>query len=358
MKGAHRKKQQDLAGWLALETVIVTLASAAVFILLHIWGELYWGTASMPLPLVLWGLVIMGTIVWATSTLFSRHFNHLVSGLTRGLRAAAEGDFTLRLDPGTAGPLSAAYEDFNKMGEELQGVQTLRSDFIDHFSHEFKTPITAVKGFAELLREGGLTQEEREEYLQIIIEESTRLSDLANSALLLSKLESQQYIAEKRPYPLDEQIKRCAILLSPAWEKKTIAFSAELEPMEYDGNEALMRHVWINLLSNAVKYTPEGGEISVSLQAQPGEAVVTVSDTGIGMSEEVQAHIFDKYYQGGGGKGLGLGLSIVHRIVELCGGSIQVRSAVDQGSAFTVRLPLRRGREAPAGPDRPERTGP
>ena len=229
------------------------------------------------------------------------------------------------------------------MAQELQGVQTLRSDFINNFSHEFKTPITAVKGFAELLLDPSTSGEEREEYLQIILDESARLADLANSTLLLSKLESQQYISNKTIFLLDEQIKRCAILLSPAWEKKEIAFSADLESARYCGNEELMRHVWLNLLGNAVKYTPEGGEVSVTLRVGPGMLRVQVSDTGIGMSEEVQAHVFDKYYQGKNGqdgKGLGLGLSIVHRIVELCGGSVTVSSEEDQGSTFTVLLPV------------------
>ena len=341
MRRAPCKKRKDLAGWLALESIIVTLTSALVFVLLHIWGSLYWVGTPKSSTLVFWGLVIMGAIVGITSTLFSRHFNHLVSGLTGGLTAVAEGDFSRRLDPKKGGPLETAYEDFNKMSQELQSMQTLRDDFINNFSHEFKTPITAIKGFAELLREPDTTPEEREQYLQIIIDESSRLSDLSNSALLLTKLESQQCIAEKHPYSLDEQIKRCAILLSPAWEKKEISFTASLEPAEYDGNEELMRHVWINLLSNAVNYTPAGGEIAVALRAGPEELAVSVSDTGVGMSEEVRAHIFDKYYQGGagGGKGLGLGLAIVHRIVELCGGRIQVDTVEDQGSTFTVFLP-------------------
>ena len=342
MRRAPCKKRKDLAGWLALESVIVTLTSASVFILLHIWGTFYWNVTPKSSTLVFWSLVIMGAIVGITSTLFSRHFNHLVSGLTGGLKSVAEGDFSRRLDPKKGGPLEAAYEDFNKMSQELQSIQTLRDDFINHFSHEFKTPITAVKGFAELLREPETTPEEREQYLQIIIDESSRLADLANNTLLLTKLESQQFIAEKRCYSLDEQIKRCAILLSPAWEKKEISFTANLEPAEYDGNEELMRHVWLNLLSNAVKYTPEGGEITVTLQPSREELTVTVADTGIGMPPEVRAHIFDKYYQGSpnsGGRGLGLGLSIALRIVELCGGSIQVDSVENQGSTFTVRLP-------------------
>ena len=342
MRRAPCKKRKDLAGWLALESVIVTLTSASVFILLHIWGTFYWNVTPKSSTLVFWSLVIMGAIVGITSTLFSRHFNHLVSGLTGGLKSVAEGDFSRRLDPKKGGPLEAAYEDFNKMSKELQSIQTLRDDFINHFSHEFKTPITAVKGFAELLREPETTPEEREQYLQIIIDESSRLADLANNTLLLTKLESQQFIAEKRRYSLDEQIKRCAILLSPAWEKKEISFTANLEPAEYDGNEELMRHVWLNLLSNAVKYTPEGGEIAVTLQPSREELTVTVADTGIGMPPEVRAHIFDKYYQGSpnsGGRGLGLGLSIALRIVELCGGNIQVDSVENQGSTFTVRLP-------------------
>ena len=342
MRRAPCKKRKDLAGWLALESVIVTLTSASVFILLHIWGTFYWNVTPKSSTLVFWSLVIMGAIVGITSTLFSRHFNHLVSGLTGGLKSVAEGDFSRRLDPKKGGPLEAAYEDFNKMSQELQSIQTLRDDFINHFSHEFKTPITAVKGFAELLREPETTPEEREQYLQIIIDESSRLADLANNTLLLTKLESQQFIAEKRRYSLDEQIKRCAILLSPAWEKKEISFTANLEPAEYDGNEELMRHVWLNLLSNAVKYTPEGGEIAVTLQPSREELTVTVADTGIGMPPEVRAHIFDKYYQGSpnsGGRGLGLGLSIALRIVELCGGNILVDSVENQGSTFTVRLP-------------------
>jgi len=129
------------------------------------------------------------------------------------------------------------------------------------------------------------------------------------------------------------------------WEKKRIAFSADLEPVSYVGNEELMRHVWINLLNNAIKFTPEGGEVSVTLQCSPEQIQVRISDTGIGMSPEMMSHIFDQYYQGEPNhteKGLGLGLSIVHRIVELCGGQIQVDSIPDQGSVFTVLLPRSR----------------
>lgn len=341
MKKRRPWRNRTLAFCLSIESVVVTLVTVAPFAMLHILDRFHWLRAST--VSVLGILAVMGLVVGITATLFSRQFNRMVSGLTRGLKAVADGDFSQYLEPEEGGPLQPAYEDFNKMSKELQSIRTLRSDFINHFSHEFKTPITAIKGFAELLREPDTTPEEREQYLQIILDESSHLADLANSTLLLTRLESQQFIAEKRPYPLDEQIKRCAILLSPSWEKKQISFTASLEPAEFVGNEELMRHVWINLLDNAVKYTPEGGEITVTLQVRPEELEISVADTGIGMPEEVRSHVFDKYYQGsrssGSGRGLGLGLSIVYRILELCGGQVRVDSVVDQGSTFTVRLP-------------------
>ena len=175
------------------------------------------------------------------------------------------------------------------------------------------------------------------------------MANLANSTLLMSRLESQHSIPEKEPFPLDEQIKRCTILLSSAWEKKRIAFSADLEPVSYVGNEELMRHVWLNLLNNAIKFTPEGGEVSVTLQCSPEQIQVRISDTGIGMSPEMMTHIFDQYYQGEPNhteKGLGLGLSIVHRIVELCGGQILVDSIPDHTPRSCTRSI--QGRTSPA----------
>ena len=340
MKKRRPWRNRTLAFWLSIESVVVTLVTVAPFAMLHILDRFHWLRAST--VSVLGILAVMGLVVGITATLFSRQFNRMVSGLTRGLKAVADGDFSQYLEPEEGGPLQPAYEDFNKMSKELQSIQTLRSDFINHFSHEFKTPITAIKGFAELLREPDTTPEEREQYLQIILDESSHLADLANSTLLLTRLESQQFIAEKRPYPLDEQIKRCAILLSPSWEKKQISFTASLEPAEFVGNEELMRHVWINLLDNAVKYTPEGGEITVTLQVRPEELEISVADTGIGMPEEVRSHVFDKYYQGsrssGSGRGLGLGLSIVYRILELCGGQVRVDTEIYKANGYDIAL--------------------
>ena len=277
-----------------------------------------------------------------------------VTNLMDGLRAVAGGDYSVRLKTDKHQLLDDLCEDFNRMTEELQSVRTLRENFVNSYSHEFRTPITAIKGFAELLSEPDLTEEERQQYLRIIQEESDRLAELTNRTLFLTKLESQRFVPDQTTFSLDEQIRRCAILLSHNWEEKHLTFSAELETVDCTGSEELLRQVWLNLLNNAIRYTPPGGEIGVELKRTGREAAVRVWDTGAGMTAEVQAHIFEKYYQGDPSEkkqGLGLGLSIVHRIVELSGGRIEAASQPQQGSSFTVYLPLI-GEEACPGPGR------
>ena len=209
-------------------------------------------------------------------------------------------------------------------------------------SGQYLMSVTSINGFAELLLDENIPEEDKQKYLHIIADESERLAAMSSNILLLSKLESQQFIVDKKPYSLDEKIKQCAILLSKEWDRKGIDFSAELEPAIYDGNFNLMWHVWINLLSNAIKFTPEHGEIKVTLKKENEFIIVAISDTGKGMSEEEKTRIFVRYYQGDSSrsnKGLGLGLSIAQRIVDLCDGKIEVKSTINEGSTFTVHLP-------------------
>ena len=263
--------------------------------------------------------------------------------LIHGLKEVASGNYDITLNAKKAGPFHDAVCHFNRMTGELRSVETLRNDFINDFSHEFKTPITSINGFAELLLETDVSEEERRQYLQIIAEESKRLSTLAKETMMMSKLEHQTIISDKKNYALDEQIKQAVILLSPDWNKKELDLDVQLSPAAYCGNADLMSHIWINLLSNAIKFTPPGGHISVSLvQTSDNEIQVKVADSGKGMSKEECARIFTKYYQGDcshSEKGLGLGLSIAQRIVTLCGGSISVTSSPGNGSCFTVTLP-------------------
>ena len=227
------------------------------------------------------------------------------------------------------------------MAKELSGVQIFKDGFIHDFSHEFKTPISSINGFANLLLEGGLSDEERVQYLKIISDESERLSTLAENTLMLSRLENQQFIGEVKPYRLDLQIKECVILLEREWTAKDIDVVSDIAEAEFSGNAQLMQQVWLNLLNNAIKFTSPKGTITVSLREKSGKVTACISDTGTGMSAEVAAHIFDKYYQGDSSRatsGNGLGLAIVKRIVTLSGGTISVVSREGEGSTFTVEF--------------------
>ena len=232
---------------------------------------------------------------------------------------------------------------FNHMARELDGIEMFRKDFINNFSHEFKTPIVSIQGFAHQLKAGGLTPEEEREYIRIIADESDRLAKMATNILLLSKLENQAIVTEKTEFYLDEQIRTCLLLLEKQWSSKGIMLNLELDEVRYYFNEPMLAHVWVNLLGNAVKFTPDGGVVSCHLRAISGAVVVTISDTGCGMDEITQKHIFEKFYQGDTshtGDGNGIGLTIVSRILVLCGGTVRVDSSPGGGSTFTVTLPV------------------
>ena len=348
MKKKHSKYRKIWLLWVALEGLVATFAIMNSFLLLR-YLYLSRGTAIPEASVSAAGSVLSAVylpllITLILTTGFLEHkLSANVTNLMDGLRAVAGGDYSVRLKTDKHQLLDDLCEDFNRMTEELQSVRTLREDFVNSYSHEFKTPITAIKGFAELLSEPDLTVEERQQYLRIIQDESARLAELTNRTLLLTKLQSQRFLPDQTTFPLDEQIRRCAILISHSWEEKHLTFSAELESVDCTSNEELLRQVWINLLNNAIRYTPPGGEIGVELRQVGGEVVVRGWDTGSGMTPEVQSHIFEKYYQGAAEDkkhGLGLGLSIVHRIIELTEGRIEVDSQPQQGSSFTVYLPL------------------
>lgn len=271
---------------------------------------------------------------------FLRMIYSYILELTNGISEIAKGNF-IRLDESKGGPLSDIYHSVNTMSAELSSMDTLRNEFVNEFSHEFKTPLSAINGFANLLLDRSCSKEQTAQYLTIISQESERLLDLTKSQLLLTKLDAQQIIPDRKNYALDEQLRQCMILLSSQWEAKNLDVSLALTPITIYANYALLQHVWINLINNAVKYTPDNGKISISSSLSDNRVSILISDTGVGMTQEEAAHIFTKYYRAQKDiKGLGLGLSIVKRIVELSSGTIDVKSAPGEGSAFRVTLPL------------------
>ncbi len=299
-------------------------------------------------PIVI-SAIIAFTIVGTTiAAITSKFFLSRLRKIQDGMMEISKGNFKVRLKEhdkkGKVTEFGVLETTFNKMASDLDGIELFRNDFINDFSHEFKTPIVSIKGFAHQLQNPNVTEEQRAEYVAIIAAESDRLAKMSTNILLLTKLENQRIVSEKTTFELDEQIRKTAILLYDKWNEKNIELDLdELDPIEYTFNEEMLSHVWINLISNAVKFTPNDGKISISLHRQNNAVICSVKDNGIGMSEETVERIFEKFYQGDSShhaSGNGIGLNIVKRVVTLAGGKINVESSLGSGSIFTVILPV------------------
>jgi signal transduction histidine kinase len=283
-------------------------------------------------------------LTWILYIFISAHSDRSQT-LIESMNKVAEGDYTVRIGyENTDKEWRKIYDNFNKMTMELSSVHTVREDFVHNFSHEFKTPISSIHGFAQLLLDGDLTEEEREKFLKIIVDESDRLWKMADNMLTYSKLENQQILADVTEIDVAEQIRECIIMLQAEWEKKRIEIATNLDDVTMTGSGAYLKQVWINLINNAIKFTPEGGKIEVKLREKGDKVHVSVKDNGIGIAEDELEKIFDKYYRTGTLKvdGNGLGLPICRRICFLSGGEISATSKLGEGSTFFVTLPKNR----------------
>ncbi|AOY77533.1 HAMP domain-containing sensor histidine kinase [Clostridium formicaceticum] len=263
--------------------------------------------------------------------------------LTAATQEVAKGNFDIHVETRSYDEIGQLTQNFNKMTRELKNIEYLRKDFITNVSHEFKTPIASIQGFAKLLQKWDLSQREREEYTNIIVEETTRLSNLSSNILKLSKLENQEILEKKVVFSLDEQIRKSILILEHQWSKKNIEFDIHLDKVQYLGDEELLQQVWINLIGNAIKFSHNNSTISIILQQMDEVVEVKIIDHGIGMTEETKKRIFEKFYQGDKAhsyEGSGLGLPLVKRILDLYDAQIYVESNPKKGSTFAVELPL------------------
>jgi signal transduction histidine kinase len=268
-------------------------------------------------------------------------FNKFVDGLN----SLAAGNFKTRLS--YKGPLAnhqtvfEVTESFNKLAKELENTEMLRSDFINNFSHEFKTPIVSIAGFAKLLRRGNLTEEQKTQYLIAIEEESMRLSYMATNILNMTKVENQEILTDVTKFNLSEQIRFAVLLLEEKWSKKNIELQLDFDEHMIEANEELLKQVWINLVDNAVKFAPRCATVGIDICATAQSYIVSVSNTGSDIPIEKQKRIFNKFYQADEShaqEGSGIGLAIVKKIVELHNGWVSVKS--DNGmTVFSVELP-------------------
>ncbi len=260
------------------------------------------------------------------------------------MRKVAGGDFSVRLDcTSRIRDVREVYDSFNTMVKELGNTETLQTDFVSNVSHEFKTPINAIEGYASLLQDNQLTDEQKNTYIDKIIFNTRRLSDLVGNILLLSKVNNQTISLKASTFRLDEQVRQSILALESKWEKKEIEFDIDLDEIEYTGYENLLSHVWLNLIDNAVKFSPQNGQIRIRLKQLDGSVTFSIWDNGLPIPEADIDRIFNKFYQADNShasEGNGLGLALVRKIVSAEQGAISVSSSEDAGTEFIVTLPI------------------
>ncbi len=348
-KRIHSLKSLRTAYTLLVLLILVSagLITACVYIILY---TLDFIPSSALTPLKLPVIVIVSCMLFGT--LLAVFVGKLFINPLRRLIAANEeirqGNFKVRMSEQTViGELNNLMRSFNSMADELEATELFRNDFINSFSHEFKTPIVSIRGFARQLQKDNerhtLTDEQRKEYTDIIAYESARLARLSSNILTLTKFENQQIVTDKTEFYLDEQIRRTVLLLEKQWTARQVNIELELQEIRYNFNEEMLAQMWLNLIGNAIKFSPTGGTVLVRCRKKRDAACIDISDNGEGMDEKTLHKIFDKFYQcdtSHKSEGNGLGLAIVKRIAELANAEVSVKSEPGKGSTFIVKLPL------------------
>ena len=338
----RRKKIQSVFTWAVFFVLLVTyiLIMATIYILV---GVDVIHIDSVRVPDWLWILMFSVSslvIGWILTFFISRFVLNAVNVVAEGMTELSRGNFDVKIDLGKNEESKQVANAFNNLAKELKGIQMLRSNFVNEYAHEFKTPIASIKGFAELLKQDDLTDEQRKEYLDIVIEEANRLTTLSSNSLNLSRIENQKILTDVTRFNLSEQIRHSILLLEGKWQEKNIDLQISLEELDITANEEMLKQVWIKLLDNAVKFSYAGGTINVDLNEDKDIVIFKISNGGESIKEEDYHKIFEKFYRtnGVGADGHGVGLSIVKKIVDLHTGEVAVNS-YEGKTIFTVSLP-------------------
>ncbi len=324
--------------------VFFTNAIVSCIVGLVIWALTYTEIYAF-LSFLIVSIILLSLSVLTTSIVLGFIVKNLLSGikvLGEAMEKASQGDFSCKVN--IQGPSELKYlgETFNQMLDDLSSIEMLKNDFISNFSHEFKTPLSSIKGFVNLINKGNITKDEEKKYLTIIATEIERISSLANNTLLLSKLNTETKVSSLQTVKVDETVREAIILLAKSLEDKNIVLITDLQSVNIKTNHDYLKQIMINLISNAIKFTEKDGEIVINTYKEDDNAKIMIKDNGIGMSEETKKKIFDNYYQGDTShskEGYGLGLSIVKRIISLLEGNIEVDSTLNEGSTFIITLP-------------------
>lgn len=274
----------------------------------------------------------------------SRYLVRPLQAMTTATKKLAQGNFDIHIEVNRKDELGILADSFNLMAKDLSELEQMRKDFVSNVSHEIQSPLTSIRGYSEMLKDKGLTSEERNAFLDIIQQETERLSRLSENLLKLASLESNHHPFHPETYHLDEQLRRIVAFLEPQWSKKKLEINVRLEKTKIFADQDQLSQVWLNLLSNSIKFTPESGSIQIDLINQDRKIIVKITDTGLGIPKETQQYIFERFYTGDPARnrvksGNGLGLSIAKKIVELHKGEIKVESEAGKTTTFTVILP-------------------
>lgn len=335
--------------WLYFSCIVFATGIAVFIIVSLIWLLLFElelipidpHTRRAPIFLFLLGSMLLGT---AVALFVGKLIIRPIQNISSAFDELSRGNFGVKVPENERiEEIREMAQHFNSMTYDLAHIETLRTDFVANVSHEFKTPIASIEGYAALLQDSRLTPEKHSRYVEKILDNSRRLSELCSSVLMLSKLENRETVPDKKEYRIDEQIRQSILMLESKWSAKNIEFDLELPKQVYYGSEQLIGQIWSNLIDNAVKHSPEGGIIEIKMHKENELLQISVTDHGEGMTEETQKHIFEKFYQADtsrSSEGSGLGLALVKRILDLCGGSADVKSVPDEGAEFIITLPL------------------
>lgn len=326
-------------------TLIIAMSLTFVLYRLGIWTAQRVGIFT-----VLAGISVLSLLLGtAITVILSGNIVRPVNALSTAMQRVANGDYDVKLETKSNFEIiRRVYSDFNHMVDELNAVETLRNDFVSNVSHEFKTPLSSIEGYAMLLQDESLSAEARSEYTERIVVSTRRLSTLVSNILMITKIENQTMPFTLSSYRVDEQVRQSILLLENKWSEKNIGFEMDMDSIEFCAVEGLLGNVWSNLIDNAIKFSPEGEIIYISLKEKDDMLSFKIANRGEPMSGETLKRIFEKFYQGDTShkcEGNGLGLALVKKIVRVHGGSVSAVNTEDGLIEFTVNLPAKRSCE-------------
>lgn len=337
-----KKKLTDIRFYLIFIVLFILTCSLAVSAIIVSIGKKFFKILDF-FSTDVWVIIIAFMISAPIIVLNIIYILKPITVLKDAMEKVAKGEFDIKLETESKiDEIRKAYDSFNIMVKELQSTEILQTDFISNVSHEFKTPINAIEGYTTLLQGEDMTDEQNE-YIDKILQNTKRLTELIGGILLLSKIENQVIAPKKELFSLDEQIRKVIVSLEMEWGKKEIEFDVNLDEIKFMGNQSLLYHVWLNLIDNAIKFSYPKGLIRIYLKKLDDNIEFTIIDNGEGITEEDKKHMFDKFFQADSShskEGNGLGLTLVKRILNTNNGKIKCESNKNGGCTFIVNLPL------------------